>query len=495
MKKILQLTAAVALTFATVEGKAQLADGSIAPDFTVTDINGTSHNLYTYLNAGKTVYIDVSATWCGPCWGFHGTNALEDLWVNHGPIGGTNVIAGTTNDVIVLFVEGDNTTNSADLNGTGTSTQGDWVTGVSHPIVDETGAAVTNFNNAYNIGYFPTIYMICPNRIITEVGQQSATALYAAKSSCPAPASVALDPALLTYKGTELTCGNVNMIVQMQNNGTGALTSATITAMDGATPVGTVNWTGSLATYEVADVTIGSTTISATTNLTFSITSSDGNPSNNTITKTINYSTLQANSTAVTVKISTDRYGSETTWKLRNSAGTVVSSGGPYSNASSAGAYPQTPVNVTLPAGCYGFELYDSYGDGFTGAYGNGSAEITAASASVFIINSFTGTEDGEAFKTVVVGVEENEMVNNVNVYPNPVTNNATVNFELAQSNEVSIAVVNAIGQLVVSENLGTLAPGSQVYSLDATSLNNGLYFLNITVGNHTITKKVSISK
>ena len=43
--------------------KSQLADGTTAPDFTLTDINGTSHNLYTYLNAGKTVVIDFFAVW------------------------------------------------------------------------------------------------------------------------------------------------------------------------------------------------------------------------------------------------------------------------------------------------------------------------------------------------------------------------------------------------------------------------------------------------
>ena len=29
---------------------AQLPDGSIAPDFTATDINGVEHNLYSYLD-------------------------------------------------------------------------------------------------------------------------------------------------------------------------------------------------------------------------------------------------------------------------------------------------------------------------------------------------------------------------------------------------------------------------------------------------------------
>ena len=34
---------------------AQLPNGSVAPDFTLTDYYGTTHNLYSYLNTGKTV--------------------------------------------------------------------------------------------------------------------------------------------------------------------------------------------------------------------------------------------------------------------------------------------------------------------------------------------------------------------------------------------------------------------------------------------------------
>ena len=60
--------------------KAQLVNGSIAPDWTLTDINGTTHNLYNYLDNGYTVFIDFSAVWCAPCWAYHNSGALEDLY-------------------------------------------------------------------------------------------------------------------------------------------------------------------------------------------------------------------------------------------------------------------------------------------------------------------------------------------------------------------------------------------------------------------------------
>lgn len=148
MKKLftsLALSVSATLSFAQI--------GAVAPDFTVSDINGTSHNLYSYLNAGKVVILDVSATWCNPCWGFHNAHYLEDLYTEFGPNG--------TNEVVILFYEGDADTGSDALNGTGGSTQGDWVTGTPYPIMNETPLQL-NLQVFAPLG-FPTVNVICPS--------------------------------------------------------------------------------------------------------------------------------------------------------------------------------------------------------------------------------------------------------------------------------------------------------------------------------------------
>ena len=44
-----------------IDAFAQLANGTVAPDFTLTDYYGTTHQLYSYLNSGKTVFLEIFA--------------------------------------------------------------------------------------------------------------------------------------------------------------------------------------------------------------------------------------------------------------------------------------------------------------------------------------------------------------------------------------------------------------------------------------------------
>ena len=56
---------------------AQLPSGSQAPDFTATDINGQTWHLYDILAQDKIVVLEVSATWCPPCWAYHNSGAMH----------------------------------------------------------------------------------------------------------------------------------------------------------------------------------------------------------------------------------------------------------------------------------------------------------------------------------------------------------------------------------------------------------------------------------
>ena len=139
------------LTMLSLQTVAQV--GATAPDFTVTDLDGNSHHLYEYLDAGKVVIVDVSATWCDPCWEFHNASFLEDIQSIYGPEG--------TDQVRVLFYEGDAATTLADLQGLTGATMGDWLTGSNYPIINESPLSLNL--NIWAPSGFPTINVIRPS--------------------------------------------------------------------------------------------------------------------------------------------------------------------------------------------------------------------------------------------------------------------------------------------------------------------------------------------
>lgn len=155
---------------------AQLPDGSISPDFTLTDLNGNSHNLYSLLDSNYTVIINFDATWNPPGWNFHQTNTLEDVWQNHGPNG--------DNTARVFLIDVDNTTTNTDLLGIGPTTLGDWTSGQNYPIINASLDYTFQGLNPYNIFAIPTIIKICPDKTIEAIGQISASDMSAEIAEC-----------------------------------------------------------------------------------------------------------------------------------------------------------------------------------------------------------------------------------------------------------------------------------------------------------------------
>lgn len=79
-----------------------------------------------------------------------------------------------------------------------------------------------------------------------------------------------------------------------------------------------------------------------------------------------------ANCGDMVLDLTTDRYGSETSWSVTNSSGAQVASGSGYANSTTY------QVVVALDPGSYTFTIRDSYGDGICCSYGSGSYSVSA---------------------------------------------------------------------------------------------------------------------
>ena len=506
MKKLLL---AVALLGTAYNSNAQLPDGSIAPNFTVNayqswlssaGANGNgSYSLYDYLDQGYTVFLDVSATWCGPCWNYHLSGALDDVYINHGPAGYPGVSANTTDNVMVIWVEGDGTTADATmLDGAGSI--GNWIEPnatlgqIQFPMANPASGTANQINNDYAIAYFPTIYRICPNRIVTEVGQASATSLYNSVGACPPPASNQIDVAALTYDGDPVHCeGDYTPSVTIQNNGLSALTSATISITQGGNVVSTGTYSGTLNTYDVATVTCSTIASFAGGALAVEVVASgDASASNNTLNTTI-ASAAQAASTVINVDIVTDQWASETDWSIKNSAGTVVASCGTcnWSDLGAAGTTTRATETANLnPNECYTFEITDSYGDGICCSYGNGSYTVSDATGATLATGGEFADIDVAAFKTGVASIEELENIY-MNVFPNPATTAVNVVFE-ANNSTYNVAVIDLQGRTVASQLIENVY-GTQTVVFETENIAKGSYVISVKSNASTTTKNVVI--
>lgn len=86
----------------------------------------------------------------------------------------------------------------------------------------------------------------------------------------------------------------------------------------------------------------------------------------------------------ISLTIQLDKYPQETTWKLKNSNGVVVASGGAYTQA-----YGQIQEEIKdLTTGNYTFTIYDTHGDGICCSAGQGSYELKHINNDKILISS-----------------------------------------------------------------------------------------------------------
>ena len=385
-----------------LKAQAQLPDGSVAPDFTLTDVNGTTHNLYAYLDSGYTVFIDLFAVWCGPCWNYKQAGTLDDLYEQHGPSGYPNVSSNTTNDVMVISIEGDENPLSC-MYGTGCNTYGDWITGNPFPVICTDGTVNNDqVTSDYQLSYWPTIYMICPDRLTTEVGQSSNP--YGYISSCSPPASNTYDAKVLNYNGELETCdGTLTPEITFQNYGLNSLISLDIEVYKNGTLESTTPWTGYLITYQMDNVILPTLTNVGSDLIEIKIINPNGqlddDLSNNDVSF---YSVLSPQNVDVniTVAIVTDQYGSETTWSICDDNLCYIA-GGPYSDLNGSGTTAQQQISYTFPTdACLTFKIEDSYGDGMCCNYGNGSYLVTDANGTVLASGGNFDDKEEVMFRT-----------------------------------------------------------------------------------------------
>ena len=271
--------------------------------------------------------------------------------------------------------------------------------------------------------------------------------------------------------------GEIAPTINIQNVGIDTLTSVDL--------VYTINdltyeytWTGSLASLQSTSVELPMSPFVFNGTNTVTVTAAeDDNISNNT--QTITFADAQEYSGDLTLTITTDGWGSEVTWDVRDYTGAMVANGGPYGNNST---YTET---ISLPSeSCYTFNMYDSYGDGLLSG---GVSLVDDQGTVIWQSNGDYGSGASKTFgfQVITLGTNDVQTIGAV-LYPNPAQN--IVNIVGAE--QASITVYDVLGRKVWSQ----VQANNQV-QMDVSTLIAGTYFVRLSKGNQTQTEKLIIAR
>ena len=82
-----------------------------------------------------------------------------------------------------------------------------------------------------------------------------------------------------------------------------------------------------------------------------------------------------------------------------------------------------------------------------------------------------------------------------MDIYPNPASNQVTIDLAANSNLELNIRLVNLLGKEVISVYNGNVKQGNQEFTVNTSSLEAGVYFVTIDNGTSSKTEKLVITK
>lgn len=454
-----------------------LAHSQEATDFTVTDLNGEQHNLFQYLDEGKTVILDVSTTWCFPCWKVHQSHYLEYLYQTYGPAG--------TDELVVIFFEGDEATTMEDMLGNTESTFGNWIEGISYPIINATSIS-QEFKNSYVDG-FPTISVICPDKSKSEIWfsaeyQEYISAIIACGNISPVQELV-----MTVDENTTSTCNDQTVLeVEVFSSGATFIEDFTIEAKNSFGEfIGSATVVGGVSVAEKITVDVASIALQDDVEpVTFEISGfADENKDNNFLT--VDYKKPIKTSNTIHVYIESDNVVSfgNTSWFIKDSEGNIVVEG---ETLVDNGVYEGDHEIAEI--GCYYFEITDDFDDGITGQ----KIEIADSDGKIIFDNNNFGSLGQGYFNVVDPTNTSNtpDWASEFSVHPTIVEDEIIVELPLQEFDHGILVITNSVGQQVQQWHIGKSEITAQTtYNLEGYA--PGFYFITLALDESIVTKKI----
>ena len=108
------------------------------------------------------------------------------------------------------------------------------------------------------------------------------------------------------------------------------------------------------------------------------------------------------------------------------------------------------------------------------------------------INNANTFTFDEAIANGLASSNEEPIALESLDVYPNPAGDQVTLALQLAEAQNIQVRVFDVMGRMVTTQSFGTQS-GQQWLPLQTNQLSNGVYSLQIAVGEGVVTRKLVV--
>ncbi|MAE09467.1 MAG: hypothetical protein CL661_12035 [Bacteroidetes bacterium] len=299
------------------------------------------------------------------------------------------------------------------------------------------------------------------------------------------------DAAIVSVNIPQSACSDeVIPVVTLKNYGEIDLTSLEFVYSLNGGDEATYAWTGNLAQNDTEMITLPAIFYTPTDNNEANVRceSPNGEPDQLPQNDSYNQSYEGSQTYPETINFGVHIVGNpeDITWSITDTDGGVIEEGGPYTS----GGFQIVPV--TFPeTGCYILTLNDASGEGLSGGF----YLITDNNSNILWNGGdFTYTATAELAYNMIVDVDEMLTADDISIRPNPVTNNANIEFSLNNSTNVNIAVFDILGKKVKVIYTGFMTSGSQNIQMNVNEFNKGIYFVKLQMNNEVVIKKIIVA-